>query len=88
MLSTRQLEGYKEVEHPNMSAWEWAGQVEEGKTYGRNFFATEDGTLFERRRLYAPKAQAKNLNNMLGVSKLMDLPGVKPITKFLQFVPN
>ena len=82
LLSTRQLEGYKEVEHRNMVAWEWAGKVEEGKTYGKNFFATEDGQLFERRRLYAPKAQAKNLNNMLGISKLEGVPGMIAITKF------
>jgi len=82
LLSTQKLEGYVDVEHPNMTVWEWAGQVEEGKTYGKNFFATEDGALFERRRLYAPKDQAKNLNNMLGISKLQSIPGVDAITKF------
>jgi len=82
LLSTRQLEGYKEVEHLNMNVWEWAGEVEGGKVYGKNFFATEDGQLFERRRLYAPKPQANNLNNMLGISKLAEVPGIKAVTKF------
>lgn len=82
LLSTQQLEGYVHVEHPNMSVWEWAGKMEEGKTYGKNFFATEDGALFERRKLYAPKDQAKNINNMLGISKLAEVPGIKGLTKF------
>ena len=82
LLSTKHLEGYRAVEHPNMTVWKWAGQVEEGKTYGRNFFATKDGALFEKRRLYAPKKQAKNLNNILGISKLKGVPGMEAITKF------
>jgi len=82
LLSTQQLEGYVEIEHPNFKVWEWAGEVEPTKTYGKNFFSTEDGTLFERRSLYAPKKQAKNLNNMLGTSKLADVAGVRGTTKF------
>ena len=82
LLSTNQFEGYLPVDHPNMSAWEWAGKVKEGKVYGRNFFATEDGSLFERRQLYAPKKQAKNINNMLGASKIAGVPGIKALSKF------
>ena len=82
LLSTRQLEGYVRVEHPNMTVWERAGKVTEGETYGKNFFATKDGQLFERRTLYAPEGQAKNINNMLGTSKIMDVPGIKAISKF------
>jgi len=52
------------------------------KIYGKNFFKTDDGQLMERRELYAPKKQAKNLNNILGISRLYDIPGVKGITKF------
>jgi len=83
LLTTKHLEGYERVEHPNFKTWEWAGKVaEKGKVYGKNFFKTEDGKLMERRELYAPKDQAKNLNNILGISKLYDIPGVKGITKF------
>jgi len=81
LLTTQQLEGYVAVEHPNMTVWEWAGKVEKGKTYGKNFFATKDGKLFEQRKLYAPKQYAKNVNNMLGVSKLAEISGIKGLTK-------
>ena len=84
LLSTQQLPGYIEVEHPNMKVWEWAGKAEGAKAYGKNFFATEDGRLMERRSLYAPKEQAKNINNILGTSKLYGTPGVKEITKFTE----
>ena len=82
LLSTSELKGYVRVEHPNMTTWKNAGKIEEGKVYGKNVFAKEDGTLLERRTLYAPKAQAKNINNILGISKLMDIPGIPAITKF------
>ena len=82
LLSTQKLDGYVEVEHPNMSVWEWSGKnADPAQTYGKNFFATEEGTLFENRKLYAPKDVAKNVNNILGVSKLQDLPGMKSITR-------
>ena len=35
---------------------------------GRNYLITEDGTVLEQMRLYAPKAIAKNLNRMLDPS--------------------
>ena len=83
LITTKHLEGYERVEHPNFKAWEWAGKTaEEGKVYGKNFFKTDDGKLMERRELYASKKQAKNLNNILGISKLYDIPGVTGITKF------
>jgi hypothetical protein len=82
LLSTQQLEGYVPVEHPNMTVWEWAGKVQKGKTYGRNFFADKDGNLFEKRRLFAPKREAKNLNNMLGISKFGETPVIKGLTKY------
>jgi hypothetical protein len=82
LLTTQQLPGYVEVKHPNFTTWKYAGKVEEGKTYGRNFFQDKKGNLFEKRRLYAPEKQAKNLNNILGTSGLMDVPGIKTITKY------
>jgi hypothetical protein len=50
--------------------------------FGKNFFRDEEGNLFEKRSLYAPKEQAKNLNNILGVSKLKGIPGVDFATKW------
>ena len=82
LISDQQLTGYKRIEHPNFTSWKWAGKVEEGKVYGKNFFAAEDGTLFERRALYAPKKQANNLNNVFGTSKLIGVPGVDTVTKY------
>jgi len=81
LLTTKQLEGYVRVEHPNFKTWKWAGKAEEGKFYGKNAFIDKEGNLYERRELYAPKKQAKNLNNILGVSKLKGLPGINEITK-------
>ncbi len=82
LVTTEQKDDYVRLEHPNLTVWKWAGKAEEGKAYGRNFFMDEEGNLFEKRSLYAPKEQAKNLNNILGVSKLKDLPGVKLATKY------
>ncbi len=73
---------YVMVKHPNMTKWENAGKIKDGKVYGRNFFATEDGMLFEKRNLYAPKREAGNVNNILGVSKLAEVRGLKGLTKF------
>jgi hypothetical protein len=75
-------EKYVRVEHPNFKVWKHAGKAEKGKSYGKNFFMDEDGNLFEKRELYAPAKQGKNLNNMLGLSKLIDLPGFNVSTKY------
>lgn len=82
LLTTKRLEGYKEIEHPNLSVWKWAGKAEEGESYGKNFFITEDGDLFERQRMYAPEKQAKELNNILGSSKLNEVNLMHAITRF------
>jgi len=37
---------------------------------GKNFVILDDGTILERRKLYAPKEVADRLNKMLGTSKL------------------
>ncbi|MCF7835797.1 MAG: Eco57I restriction-modification methylase domain-containing protein [Candidatus Marinimicrobia bacterium] len=81
-ISTKQLDGYKLIEHPNFTNWEWAGVAEDGKTYGRNFFITEEGNLLERKQMYAPEKIAKNLNNILGTSYLNKLPAIHTITKW------
>ncbi len=82
LVTTQQKEGYVRIEHSNFKVWKHAGTAEEGKSYGKNFFLDENGNLFERRELYAPKEQAKNLNNILGVSRLMDVMGFKQATKY------
>ena len=83
MLSTKHLskgdrmgkdtvitEDYDLVEHPNFTVWEWAGKMEEGKAYGKDFFATDEGVLFEKRELYAPSSIAYDMNKILGISNL------------------
>jgi len=82
LLSSKQLEDFVRVEHPNFKMWKYAGEAVPDKVYGKNVFVDNEGNLFERQDLYAPKAQAKNLNNILGTSSLMKLPGVKAVTKY------
>jgi len=76
------------VEHPNFKKWANAGRIEDGVTYGQNFFSGKDGILLERKELYAPKAQAKNLNNMLGRSALYEIPTIPTITKYNAIVKS
>ncbi len=82
LLTTQQLEGYKQIDHPNFNIWKHAGKADEGKSYGRNFFIAENGDLFERRSLFAHEGVAKNMNNILGISKLKGIPVIDWITKF------
>lgn len=90
LLSTIHFDSYDRVEHPNFKKWKWAGKIEEGKTEegllkthgGKNFFVDKEGNIFERREIYAPHEQAKNLNNILGVSKLWGVPGIPTISKY------
>lgn len=82
LISEQQLEGWIEVEHPNFTTWKWAGKAEEGKAYGKNFFMTEDGNIFEKRRMFAEPEFAKRLNNILGKSKLFGVPSIKGLTRF------
>lgn len=82
LLTTKHLEGYEEIKHPNWVQWRFAGKADPNEVYGQNFFATEDGTLLEKQRLYAPKRIAKNLNNIFGASALDVVPGVKTLTKY------
>lgn len=37
---------------------------------GKNFFITDEGLVFEKRPLYAPREMAANLNRVLGTTKL------------------
>ena len=71
------------LEHPGFAVWKWAGKAEPGaEASGRNTFITEDGSLFEKRSVYAPKKLGKRLNRTLRTSKLNDIWGVKGLTRF------
>ena len=52
------------------------------KRKGKDYFVEERTTLLERKKLYAPKKQAENLNNILGISKLANTPGFHTATKY------
>jgi hypothetical protein len=56
--------------------------LEKVKPHGKNFVILDDGTILEKQRLYAPKDMAKNMNNILGRSKLEGIPGIHTITKY------
>ena len=82
LISDKQLEDWVPVEHPNFADWRYAGEVVVGKTYGRNFLVTENGTVLERRRLYATPALGKKLNKILGTSKLKGIKVFDIIDEF------
>lgn len=70
LLSHKQAEDWVKVEHPGFTTWKWAGKAEKGKTYGRNFFRTENGDLMERVPVYAEPELGKVLNNIFTPSGL------------------
>lgn len=86
LLSIQHLEGYKRVDHPNFKVWRPVGKAPEteatGPLRGRNFFRDEEGMVWERKELYAPKDIAKNMNNILGISKLKGIPAIDVATKY------
>lgn len=49
---------------------------------GKNFYITDDGTIMERRKLYAEPELAKRLNRALSQSKLRGVPGFDVATKY------
>ena len=79
------LPDYEEITHPSFYEWGYGGKVK-GDVEGvdsrdRDVFITEDGTILKKKRIYAPKDIAKNLNRILGKSALTDVPGIADITK-------
>ena len=82
LVSNQQHENWVKIEHPNFTDWRWAGKADDAKTYGRNFFVTDDGNLMERVPMYAEPVLGKHLNNALGTSKLYSIPGVKALTEW------
>ncbi|WP_346862839.1 hypothetical protein [uncultured Draconibacterium sp.] len=83
LLSTEHITGYKVIEHPNFNKWRKVKKVNTYKEYkAENFIITKDGTVFEKKKLYAPPQIAKNLNNILNKSSLSKrLPGIGTITR-------
>lgn len=57
-------------------------KVDFERTGGKNFLLTPEGTILERKEIYAPNKVAQNLNNIMGVSKLHGIKGIDAITKF------
>ncbi len=82
LIGNQQHDDWVKIEHPNFTDWKWAGKVEDAKTYGKNFFVTEDGNLMERVPMYAEPKLGKHLNNALGTSSLYGIPGVKTLTEY------
>lgn len=82
LVTTKNLEEYKEIKHPNFVTWRYAGKADSNEVYGKNFFVTDKGTLLEKTRMYAPEKIAKNLNNIFGTSALKDIPVLQTITKY------
>jgi hypothetical protein len=82
ILSPQQLEGYVRVEHPNFKQWQFAGKTDPADLRGRNFLQTPEGTVLERKEIYAPKYLAKNLNNIMGMSALKGIEAIDAVTKY------
>jgi hypothetical protein len=73
-ISPKEIEGLKGEQLERLAE-------AKGKLYpSKNIFVDDKGQVWERKRLYAPKAVAKNLNKILGVSKLAGVWGVDTLT--------
>ncbi len=75
---------YVRLKHPNITKWMFSDKLPNevaADVSGQNFFTTPEGIIFERRSLYAPKSQAKSINNILGKSALNEIPTIREITK-------
>ena len=82
LISHKHHKGWNRVEHPNFTTWKWAGKAKKGKSYGQNFFITDDGVLMERVQMYAEPVLAKKLNTALSSSKLKGIPFVDWLSKW------
>lgn len=88
-LSEAQNDDWVAIEHPNFQKWIHVGNAyTEGRTpvqvdtYKSGLFTDPDGNIYMRVPLYAPKRLGKDLNAILGKSKLNEIPGVETITKY------
>ncbi len=82
LISSQQLPGWKQVDHPNFTTWKFAGKAEPGKAYGQNFFVTGDGVVMERVGMYAEPVLAEKLNVALTGSKLRGIALVDWLSKW------
>lgn len=83
LFTTKQLEGYNEIRHPNFKQWKWTGEVEapDKPVRGRNFFIASDGAILEAKSVYAPENIATIMNNVLGKSVLREIPITRDIMR-------
>jgi hypothetical protein len=83
---TNAPEDYIKLDHPNLNSWKWSRQIDLAKwdkpLSGKNYFITPEGVVYERQQLYAEPNIAKNLNKILGVSRLNNVPGLRTVTKY------
>jgi len=52
------------------------------RSYGRNFFITDEGNLMEKSPVYAEPILAKKLNKIFSPSGLYKIPSIRTITKY------
>jgi hypothetical protein len=88
VLSTAQLPGYRLVTHPGFKVWEPSGAATPADLQGQNFFQDKEGTIFERKNLYAPAYMAKNMNSVLGTSALKGNKVIDAVTKYNSVVKS
>lgn len=90
IFSTTRLDGYKQINHPNFTKWDFAGKLTDyapeeiqGMQKGKkDIIVTPDGNVLRKQVIYAPEEIAKGLNNILGASKLKGVPGFDALTRF------
>ncbi len=89
LFTTSAEDGYKKIENPYFKKWTYSGKLEdyeadEANTFGKrkDVLVGEDGTVMKKEDVYAPERVAKSLNNILGRSVLLDVPGINALTKF------
>lgn len=87
-FSTVPLAGYEKINHPAFRKWGYAGKLEDYQAAERqmmgshkDFMVSEDGTVIQKKDIYAPKQIADGLNNILGQSALNKIPGIDVVTK-------
>ncbi len=52
------------------------------RSYGKNFFITDEGNLMERVQIYAEPELGKKLNNVFSPSALYKVPGIETISRY------
>jgi len=83
LFSFKNQSGYAQINHPNFTWWSYSGTLETDPEAeiltkkDRDLIITPEGTILKRKRIYAPKKIADNLNNVLGTSTLMGESGFK-----------